>query len=80
MLLRMSCSISFSSTTLTGPQVATVQACLAAVKPLSAPGLDSARRFTIRDSKDSGSVMRNVSKAKFDGSLLGSYCLEKQSQ
>lgn len=58
----------------------TVQACLAGVKPLLSPNFDSGRRDTVIDRKDSGSVMRNVSKAKFDGNLLGSYRLEEQSQ
>ena len=76
----MPCYISSPFATLTGPQVAIVQACLAGVKPLLSLIFDSGRRGTVIDRKDSGSVMRNVSKAKFDGNLLASYCLEEQSQ
>lgn len=79
-LLRMPCYVSSPFATLTGVQVSIVQACLAGVKPLLSPSFDLGRRSTVSDSKDFGSVMRNVSKAKFDGNLLGSYCLEEQSQ
>lgn len=70
----MPCYVSSPFATLTGPQVAIVQACLAGVKSLISPTFDSGRRNMVSDSKGSGSVMRKVSKAKFDGNLLGSYC------
>ena len=57
-----------------GRQVAMVQACLEGAKPLFFPGFDS---DLIGDRMGSGSVMRSVSKAKFEGSLLGSALPER---